>query len=175
MTIDWIRHTSLLISGEICYGQTDINVSPTFEKEAIEVRKKLYGKQYTAVFASPLRRAKMLATFCGYTPIIHPAVQERNFGLWEMKPWREIFASLEESDFPELVTPPQGESVETFKKRIESFISELKMKYEKEAYIALFCHGGVINVARQLQGQIAEELLFREVPDYGSITTLSYE
>lgn len=33
LIVDWIRHTSLKISGDTCYGQTDIKTADTFEEE----------------------------------------------------------------------------------------------------------------------------------------------
>ncbi|WP_288171946.1 histidine phosphatase family protein, partial [Porphyromonas sp. CAG:1061] len=66
LRVDWTRHTSLKISGDICYGASDIEVAETFEAEAAEVRKRLSVERYDAVFTSPLSRASKLCEACGF-------------------------------------------------------------------------------------------------------------
>ena len=179
LTIDWIRHTTLLVTGAICYGQTDVDVSDNFISEAEEVKKSLAPHSYQAVFASPLQRARKLAEYSGLDYDLDPRVMERDFGEWEMTPWDEIFERLREqypdSDYRnhlELMAPPGGETVNQLIGRVKDFIEELRGKYTGR--VAVFCHGGVINSARYLKGDLDLEHLFVEVPPYGSITSIEY-
>ena len=179
VTIDWIRHTSLLVTGEICYGQTDVDVAPTFEAEAAAVREKLLGRQYDAAFSSPLRRARKLADYCGLDYRTEPRVMERDFGAWEMMPWEEVFEMLrQENDATdyhghlELMSPPGGETVNRLIGRVREFIEEIRSR--GEGRVAVFCHGGVINSARYLSGELDLAHLFVDVPPYGSITSITY-
>lgn len=178
LIVDWIRHTSLNITGETCYGQTDLPVAATFEEEAEKVREQLSERIYDAVFTSPLSRANRLCEYCGYgdTAVLEARVMERAFGVWEMKPWAEIFAFTAQNpvylDHHGEVVPPKGETVEQLLSRVGAFIEELRSKgYQR---VAVFCHGGVINSARHLQGQIRIDDLFVGVPNYGSVTSLEY-
>lgn len=178
LIVDWIRHTSLKISGDTCYGQTDIKTADTFEVEAARVREVLARQRYDAVYTSPLSRAEKLAIACGYDEVAirEPRLMERSFGDWELKSWAEIDEMAEK--YPELldaegqVMPPNGETVSDLLRRVKDFITELRC--ERHQRVALFCHGGVINSARHLQGLITLPQLFVDVPIYGSVTTLWY-
>lgn len=180
--IDWIRHTSLEVTGtEICYGRTDVNVSETFEEEADAVRQVIEGREYDAVYTSPLQRAHKLARHCGFAPTPDPRIQERDFGSWEMKTWDEIIPTLslpDGLDYLEYAThlgmaaPPNGETMRTFISRVRDFIEEVRRSSAER--IAVFCHGGVINSARFLSGETDIEHLFVYLPHYGSVTTLEY-
>lgn len=180
ISIDWIRHTSLRVTGAICYGQTDVDVSDTFTSEAEEVKKITDTRTYDAVFTSPLQRARKLSTYCGFDGTPEPRVMERNFGRWEMQPWEEVFRQLREEhklgeEHPnlELMAPPGGETVNRLITRVGDFVEEVRDKY-KTGRIAVFCHGGVINSARYLSGELDLQHLFVLVPGYASITTIEY-
>lgn len=181
LTIDWIRHTSLQVTPDLCYGQTDIKVSDTFNQEAEGVKSQLSRHQYDAVFTSPLSRAEMLCHHCGYESIAvrDPRVMERNFGDWELKTWTEVEELVQNHpdrdsyvDHLGQIVPPNGETVEDLLARVHAFIQEVRM--ERYRRIAVFCHGGVINSARHFQGDVALDRLFVDVPPYGSINTLKY-
>lgn len=179
LRIDWIRHTSLNITGATCYGQTDLKVSDTFAEEAEVVRQKLSGRGYDAVFTSPLSRAEDLCIYCGYGEIAvrEPRIMERAFGDWEMKPWADVFALMREYpqhyvDAKGEAIPPGGETVDQLICRVREFVLEIRR--ERYNRVAVFCHGGVINSARFCQGLIELDELFVGVPDYGSVTTLEY-
>lgn len=181
LIIDWIRHTSLQVTPDLCYGQTDIQVSDTFSQEAEEVRAIINSHKYDAVFTSPLSRAEMLCHYCGYedNAVQEPRVMERNFGDWELKTWAEVEELVQTHpdrdsyvDHLGQIVPPGGETVEDLLHRVYAFIEDLRM--ERYLRVAVFCHGGVINSARYFQGEIELDQLFIDVPPYGSITTLKY-
>lgn len=180
LTIDWIRHTSLLVTGTTAYGQSDLPVASTFEIEAEAVREVLSERQYDRVFTSPLSRAKKLCEYCGYyDAVVDPRLMERNFGEWEMKPWEEVYSIIAKhpdshlyGDRLELMSPPGGESVDALTERVGNFVQEVRM--QRWTRIAVFCHGGVINSARYWYGEIDLEHLFTHVPHYGTVTSLVY-
>lgn len=180
LTIDWIRHTSLFVTGATAYGQSDLPVALTFNSEAQVVKEIIDQRNYDAVFTSPLSRARKLCDFCGFKDaIVDPRLMERNFGEWEMKPWDEVYAIMAQhpdshlyGDRLELMVPPGGESVEQLINRVKEFTEEVQMEHYK--HIAVFCHGGVINSARYWHGDIELSQLFIQVPAYGTITSLEY-
>ena len=49
MKITLIRHTRVAVPPGICYGQTDVEVAPTFPEEAEAVRKNIAGETFNAV------------------------------------------------------------------------------------------------------------------------------
>lgn len=178
MIVDWIRHTRLDIEPGICYGNTDVDVGPTFVDEAKVVRSNLSTIEYDKVFTSPLQRAIKLATYCGYDDAEKDyRVKEFNFGDWEMKPWYELFQinNVEDSSWFDdwyKIEIPGGENLETMIARVRSFITEkMTMNYDR---IACFCHGGTINCAQYIKGDIDIDDIFRDNPDYGEIVTIKY-
>lgn len=181
LTIDYIRHTSLEIAPDLCYGQTDIPVSQSFEDEAEAVRKLLHRNRYDAVFTSPLSRARMLCDYCGYGDIAirDHRIMERDFGEWELKTWTEVnelvrshFGASEYLDHLGQIVPPKGETVEDLFHRVSDFIRDRGL--DRVRRIAVFCHGGVINAARYFYDLVDLDHLFVDIPPYGSITTLEY-
>lgn len=178
LRVDWTRHTSLKISGDICYGASDIEVAETFEAEAAEVRKRLFDRHYDAVFTSPLSRARKLCEACGFghRAVVDFRVAERNFGNFEGLRWEEIDELAKKSpklldEYGDLL-PPNGESVDELLARVKDFVTDLRCSgYHR---VLVFCHGGVINSARTLEGLLSREQLFIDVPLYGSTTSLEY-
>lgn len=176
LTIDWIRHTTLQIDGSYAYGQTDVPVSTNFVQEATLIKSALSDNDYDAVYTSPLSRAKKLAHYCGFVSAIEdPRIMEINLGDWEMKPWDELIQYDDLNDWFNnfhTLTPPNGENVQDLLSRIYDFIQDMRL--QRHSRIAVFCHGGVINSARYLNQEIEKHRIFRDVPMYGSITSIKY-
>lgn len=179
--IDFVRHTSLQVTPDLCYGQTDIQVNDTFLEEAEEVRQKLEGSRYDMVFTSPLSRASKLCEYCGYgvQAVTDPRVMERNFGEWELRDWTEVNELAQNHPDSTLyldhlgqIVPPGGETVEDMLRRVHEFITDVQL--ERYRRVLVFCHGGVINCARYFQDLVDLDHLFVHVPPYGSITSLEY-
>ena len=162
MKVYLIRHTSVVWDGSVtCYGATDVDVQDTFEEEATQTLKAIEGIQVDRVYTSPLKRAVKLASFCGYPDAERDnRLKEMNFGDWEGRPWAEIIGDMEIDVFFEqyLKTPtPNGESQEDQQRRVRAF-----------------CHGGVVNCARSLAGEVKLAEAFATIPDFGSLTILEF-
>lgn len=179
--IDFIRHTSLQVTPNLCYGQFDVPVSDSFTEEADAVYEALHRHHYDAIFTSPLSRAEKLCIHCGYDEVAvrDARVMERNFGDWELKSWTEIDELIAGQSNNSLyldhlgqIIPPGGETVEDFFKRLKEFLQCVQL--ERYRRVAVFCHGGVINSMRYFQGFIEIGELFVSVPAYGSITSLKF-
>ncbi|MDD4968732.1 MAG: alpha-ribazole phosphatase [Paludibacter sp.] len=154
MQITFIRHTSVAVPTGICYGQSDVDVSPTFETEAQQVLSKLQGTSFDAVYCSPLARCRKLAYFCGFpAPVIDTRLMELNFGAWEMKPWANINDPQLQPWFDNWLTeiPTKGESFQQLIFRVEEFLNEIKkIPFQ---HIAIFTHAGVIRAAGIITGR----------------------
>ncbi|WP_314027978.1 histidine phosphatase family protein [Porphyromonas catoniae] len=177
MKVYIVRHTSVVLDGNhVCYGFSDIDVRPTFREEATLTRQALEGLSFDGVFSSPLRRARKLATFCGYPdPIVDDRLKEMNFGEWEGKLWSDIIIDqgtqeffLRYIDHP----TPGGESLRMQYDRVRSFLMEKQAAGYQE--VLIFCHGGVINCARTLAGLCQLEDAYATIPPFGSVTELDF-
>lgn len=176
LVVDWIRHTSLEIDGKYCYGQTDVSLAKSFEEEAAIVKSRIEHTVYDQVFTSPLSRAAKLATYCGYANAVQdPRVMELYFGEWELKKWEDLIMYENMDDWFgnwHTITPPGGENLFDLFARLRSFIDDLRMSHYQR--VAVFCHGGVINSARYFNQEVEIQHIYRHVPPYGSVHTISY-
>lgn len=173
MKITLIRHTSVAVPHGTCYGWSDVPVAETFSEEAAETRKRLEGKDFDAVYSSPLTRARMLAGFCGYTsPQTDERLKEMNMGDWEMKMFDEIKDERLQQwydDYMNLATT-NGEGFPDFYARVSSFLAELSVKPYK--HVAIFAHGGVLMCAEIYAGHYPREEAFNHLTPYGGIVEI---
>src|SRR2546430_1356701 len=88
MSIYLIRHTTPDIEKGICYGQSDIGVTDSFQAEAALI-KSVLNEPVEQVYCSPLVRCHKLAThlFPAHTIALEPYLMEIHCGEWEMKHW----------------------------------------------------------------------------------------
>lgn len=160
---------------EVCYGQSDVPLKPSFPQEAALVKEKLENlfpdKSYLdAVFTSPLSRCTRLAEFCGYGfATREPRILELNFGEWEMQNYNEITDPHLQVWFQDWINvrPTGGESFRDQYNRVSAFLQELK-SFGLEN-VLLFCHGGVLACAKVLSGRMEAKDAFSELDDYGSV------
>ena len=91
MEIYLIRHTTPNIAKGICYGQTDLDVTENFKREAAAIMSYLPAN-IQAVYCSPLKRCQKLAAelFPEHTIQFHKEFMELDFGHWEMQAWNDI-------------------------------------------------------------------------------------
>ncbi|MCM1138140.1 MAG: alpha-ribazole phosphatase [Duncaniella sp.] len=175
MRITFIRHTSVDVPPGTCYGQTDVPLKPTFREEASAVKGQLKGKEFDAVFTSPLSRCTRLADACGYTNAIRDyRLKELNFGEWEMKTYDEIDDPRLQEWFEDYfnVAPTGGESFKDQRDRLQEFIKEVKGSgYDS---VAVFAHGGILLQAMLMAGVITPEETFKRQPPYGGVIELEF-
>ena len=173
MDIYLIRHTRVNCEKGICYGQTDVDVAPTFDKELIEIKNKLDMEGFV-FYSSPLKRCSSLAkALAGSDFIVDERLKELNFGNWEMKRWD----SIDEKDLQVWIDSyvdipcPNGECfTDVYSRSLEFYNDLLKKNHEK---VAIIGHGGVIRsiIAHILQIPLNKAIILNF--DYGSITKIS--
>lgn len=151
MKVVLVRHTSVGIDKGLNYGWSDVPVASTFPQEAQRTKETLEavtgGAVFDAVFASPLRRARYLAEYCGFSsPLLDDRLKEFNMGDWELKKYEDLWRYdpyyREWMDDYLHLTTPHGETFSQFYDRVTSFLEELKAKSYQRAVI--FAHGGVL-------------------------------
>ena len=181
MNIFFLRHTSLDVEPDIFYGQTDLDVSNTFEEEVKIIKKKinkLITKDYKVkVYSSPLQRCRKLSQKISDNVILDPRIMELNLGDWEMKPKQSIPKELVENWEKDMInfTIPNGESNKKFLQRLKEFTDEICKTDEDVLIVA---HAGSINgMISNLTGEPFDKLLknFWEKISYGSLSLLKKE
>lgn len=177
MIISLIRHTSVLLDGSTtCYGQTDVDVSSNFFVEAETLKKSISHLNPEAVFSSPLKRARKLADYIGFSPIIEDdRLKEFNFGQLELREWSEILHEVDVEKFFEhhIEHPfPNGESLLQQQTRVKEFFDEKKNLGLK--HIMVFCHGGVINCVRSLVNQQPLREIFTAMAPFATHIPIEY-
>lgn len=170
MTIYLIRHTEVAITQKICYGQTDVGLADTFNKEAQKIKEQIAETQFDKVYSSPLSRCKNLSEFLFDSEVVYDdRLKELNFGDWELQEWDKIVHPKFKTWMDDFVNVPcpNGESFIELHGRVSSFLTELqKLEFEK---LAIITHGGVI---RSLLAHINNEdltLAFKKNIEYGEI------
>lgn len=177
MKVYLVRHTSVVLDGSVtCYGATDVDVRSSFPQEAAVTKQRLDGMVVDSIYTSPLTRATKLASYCGYAEAERDdRLREMNFGDWEGSAWADIIGDMEVDAFFEQYLEnrtPNGESQLDQQRRVQAFLDEKKA--EGHQAILVFCHGGVINCARSLTGEVKLTEAFATIPDFGSVTLINY-
>lgn len=167
MKIYTVRHTSVDVPQDTCYGQTDVPLKKSFEQEAKIVKQKLEGLDFDVIFSSPLSRCKKLAEYCGFEDaLLYDRLKEIHLGEWEMRNFEQINTAMWDNDWIE-IPAPNGESFKQMYDRVASFYEELKtMNYKN---VLIFTHGGVINCTRAYFGKAELKDGFDNLADYGQI------
>lgn len=144
MSIYLIRHTTPLIDKGVCYGQTDIDVTETFQQEASTIKELVPG-MVQQVYCSPLLRCRKLVEYLypAEQVIFEKSLQEVHCGEWEMQRWDDIPRDLIDpwmNDFVN-VSFPGGESyVQLYERVIQCFENMVKSPRP----VAIITHAGVI-------------------------------
>lgn len=149
MEIYLIRHTTPLVSPDVCYGQSDVTVNENFETES----KFVFGQlppEIDAIYSSPLMRCTILAekiiSTSGKKICFHTdeRIKEINFGNWELKKWNDIDRAEFDLWAEDIVNRkvPNGESFSGLNIRVNNFIEDLFQKNFKT--VAVITHSGVI-------------------------------
>ena len=145
MDIFLIRHTTPAVAKGICYGQTDLEVTASFEEEAAIIRQHVPAG-VERVYTSPLQRCSRLALhlFPHITPAYHPELMELHCGEWEMQHWDAIPKEVLDPWMKDFVHTaiPGGESYVDLYKRVTTCFQSIVA--QSPASVALVAHGGVL-------------------------------
>ena len=185
MKLTLVRHTSLDIAPSICYGQSDIGVSTTFENERIGLQKKLADFEFDAVYASPLKRCHQLAeSLCADDSLVHfreniildERLKELHFGDWEMSSWEAIPRDIFEvwaNDYANLA-PPNGETFSQLHARAKNFVEDVS-SHSHGKNLLVVTHGGFIRALIAEVLHMPLKRLFRITIHHASVTQLEFK
>jgi alpha-ribazole phosphatase len=139
-----IRHTTPLIEKGLCYGQLDIDITDSFEAEAIQIQQAL-PTGIAQVYSSPLIRSHKLASFLfpGHTILLEPDLMELACGEWEGVHWDTIPPDVIDPWMKDFVNVaiPGGESYVQMHSRVTQCFARIA---EGPQPAAIVTHGGVI-------------------------------
>jgi len=172
MEILLIRHTTPNVEPGTCYGQSDLDVNGTFEKEASEIKKIIADFQPDSIFSSPLIRCSKLAQklFPDLSFQRDDRLMEMSFGQWEKQLWQDLpkdKLDIWAKDFMHL-SPPGGESFKDFIKRINEFETEVINK-TNSTKTAIVTHSGVIRSFLMKYLNIPSDKIFNLHLNYGAV------
>lgn len=120
-------------------GRADVPLNDEGRRQAERAFEKLKGINFEAAYSSPSKRAlETIEIACGITPIKDERLYERNFGKMEgMNKYDVNFPKVWDLNY---LTDCGVESLEDMKKRVFSFLDEIKK--EKDKTIIVCAHGG---------------------------------
>lgn len=184
MQLTLIRHSSLAIAPNICYGQSDVDVSAQFADEVQQLQAKLQNSKFDAIYASPLQRCHKLAqALCADANLglaahdinLDVRLKELSFGDWELSPWDAIPRATFDTwanDYANLA-PPNGESFSQLHARCKGFVEDLSSAANGQNLLVV-THGGVIRAMLAEVLNMPLKGLFRINIDHVSVTQISY-
>lgn len=131
------------------YGSLDCGLTELGENQGIILGSKLKDIKFDKVYCSSLIRAKdtLKYIYFGEDIIIDNRLNERNFGIFEGKTFREIEKELSDEcekwskDWIDY-KPLNGESFREVYLRVEEFMENLKQ--DKRENILICTHGGIV-------------------------------
>lgn len=177
MKLYLLRHTRPAVERGICYGQTDIDVAPSFYDELQVIKTKLAGINFDSLYSSPLQRCHKLAESLEMGRVIaDERLKELHFGDWELQKWDDIpRAEFDEwANNYSTMSPPNGETFADLHGRARHFVEELK-PVQAGRDILVVAHGGFIRALLAEVLNMPLKGLFRFEVDYGSVTQLNFD
>ncbi|MEP2024616.1 MAG: alpha-ribazole phosphatase [Reichenbachiella sp.] len=172
MEIYLIRHTTPKIAKGICYGQSDIELSASFEQDAKSVRE-LIDKPFDYIFSSPSKRCAKLADSFDVNVQKEPRLMELNFGDWEMKKWKDV-PQTKLTEWMEnyvIKAPPKGETYNQLKIRVVEIFKGIIS--QNRSVTGIVTHAGPIRAILSHVLNLSLKDTFTLKIDYGSVTKIS--
>jgi len=175
-----IRHGETLWTKEKRYqGSTDTRLTAKGKKQIHRFVQKISKFRPDVIFSSCLSRskdsAKILCQPLKKRPKVDARLNELRFGTWEGKTADELMTEKEPSYARwykgKIVTPKGGESTESLRKRIKSFIRYCLKNYDNKKII-IVTHGGPIRMFLFELLNLNQQHLFQFRIDPGSMTII---
>ena len=158
LVLSFLRHgeTELLTQGLVLRGRLDDLLTAQGEQQMHTAIDTALPKQsWQAIISSPLSRcakiAKQKSAQYGLPIVLMDELGEMDFGEWEGKFTAELFEQYPDDmalwwQSPTKFTPPNGESITSFAKRIDTALIKIKQFAKANQYdkLCIISHGGVI-------------------------------
>lgn len=168
----FIRHTAVAVPEGVCYGQSDVELSPQWRDDIATIKHKLPAGllNQCAVYSSPLRRCATLANSLSTSVSMDERLKEMDFGDWELTPWDAIPQDMLTSwsnDYVNIAAPG-GENYGQLHRRSVEFLEDVLVEAQQPTLV--ITHGGVVRslLARLLELPLTS--VFRLNIDFGGVT-----
>lgn len=161
-----------------CYGRSDVELSAGGEHCSRKLSEYLASRPVRRVVHSGLRRtqflAEHLARLVGCDAECDSAIQERDYGDWELKSWDSLYQQFGEDlirviNEPATYRPGRGETTFEMRDRVVDWYQSLP---ESGLTVAI-SHGGPIAALRGTHAGAAVREWLKLIPAYGEYCTLS--
>ncbi len=149
-----VRHAAPALEPGRCCGSLDIDLSDEGREQARLLAKALGRVDLTAVYTSPLKRARQttaeIANRHNLVPHELPGLAEIDFGEFEGRRFEEIAATHPDTyatwmSRPTEVEFPGGERFADFTRRVRETARDIRLAHEREE-VAIISHGGPIRI-----------------------------
>lgn len=161
-------------------GSSDIGLTVRGRRQARALAARLRSQKIDFLYTSALKRARqtsrILSREIGKRSLVDSRLNEISFGRWEGKTSRQLLTRKDPAFHRwcsgVYVTPPGGEPLTRFKKRVRNFLEDA-LHLAKGKTIVVVTHGGII---RMMVTQVMKlKQPFWRVPvDPASVTTLDF-
>ena len=170
--LDFLRHGETSLSHTL-RGRTDdaLTAKGWAQMRSTITQSEQTGQAWDVIYSSPLQRCRLFAEQWAeqkQLPLyIEPNLQEMDFGEWEAQLTERLYQLYPDElaqfwQTPLSFTPPQAESLLTFKSRVLESVETLTQQMHKQGWqrALIISHGGVIKLLKcQALKQNANDLL----------------
>ncbi|MNZ03129.1 Phosphoserine phosphatase 1 [compost metagenome] len=157
---DFLRHGETSLSHTL-RGRTDdaLTAKGWMQMQSTIAQAEQLRQAWDVIYSSPLQRCRLFAEqWAGQKQLplfIEPNLQEMDFGEWEAQPTERLYQQFpnELAQFwqtPLSFTPPQAESLLTFKSRVLESVETLTQQMYAQGWTRalIISHGGVIKLLK---------------------------
>jgi len=159
-------------------GHTDVALSKEGKIQAAKLARRLKALKFDRIYSSSSKRAIQTARIifgkAGITRV--KELKELNFGLLEglkhehiLKEYAKAYSLWLQDPFKN--TLPKGESLNVFRKRVNSALTQI-LKANCGKTVAVVCHGGTISMF--ITGILKKKSFWDYVPGSASISIVEY-
>ena len=185
LVLSFLRHgeTELLTQGLVLRGRLDDLLTAQGEQQMHTAIDTALPKQsWQAIISSPLSRcakiAKQKSAQYGLPIVLMDELGEMDFGEWEGKFTAELFEQYPDDmalwwQSPTKFTPPNGESITSFAKRIDTALIKIKQFAKANHYdkLCIISHGGVIKYLYCKAQDLALDEILKQPAELGEFHT----
>ena len=185
LVLSFLRHgeTELLTQGLVLRGRLDDLLTAQGEQQMHTAIDTVLPKQnWQAIISSPLSRcakiAKQKSAQYGLPIVLMDELGEMDFGEWEGKFTAELFEQYPDDmalwwQSPTKFTPPNGESITSFAKRIDTALIKIKQFAKANHYdkLCIISHGGVIKYLYCKAQELSLDEILKQPAELGEFHT----
>jgi broad specificity phosphatase PhoE len=163
----------------ICYGRSDVELSPSGERRSRELADELAVWPITRIMHSGLTRTRRLADEIGETiglaPVCSDALRERDYGEWELQSWDDIHQRhgdemLKMVSEPATYRPGGGETTFELRDRIVAWFRTLP----PAGLTVVVSHAGPIAVLQGTRQGLPVAAWFESIPAFGESVKIDF-